>query len=65
MSMMVKDHTENVQKFKEAQSAAKSKAVGDFIKKTLPTLEKHLSRAKQVAAQIGADTTSSAEHAEH
>lgn len=64
MSMMVKDHVEDVQKFKEEQTVAKSQAVRDFVKKTLPTLEKHLTKAKQVAARIGADTTGSAEHAE-
>ena len=64
MSMMVKDHLEDVQKLKEEQAAAKSQAVRDFVKKTLPTLEKHLTKAKQVAASVGADTTGSAEHAQ-
>jgi putative membrane protein len=64
MSMMVKDHVEDVQRFQEEQTAATSQAVRDFVKKTLPTLEKHLAKAKQIAARIGADSTGSAEHAE-
>jgi len=31
--------------------------VRKFAKQTMPTLEKHLSLAKRVAGQVGADTT--------
>jgi len=57
MSEMVKDHAEDVRKFEDASKSAHSEAVGKFAKQTMPTLEKHLSLAKRVAGQVGADTT--------
>jgi putative membrane protein len=57
MSEMVKDHAEDVRKFEDASKSAHSEAVRKFAKQTMPTLEKHLSLAKRVAGQVGADTT--------
>jgi putative membrane protein len=64
MGMMVRDHVDDVRKFQDEEKSARSDPVREFAKKTLPTLEKHLAKARQLAAQVGADTTAAAEHAE-
>jgi putative membrane protein len=57
MSLMVQDHTQDVQKFQQASKSASSEPVRQFTSQTVPILEQHLTEAKQVAAQVGADTT--------
>jgi putative membrane protein len=54
---MLKDHREDVQKFQEEASSGQSENVKEFAKKTLPTLEKHLSMVEKLAGTMGVDTT--------
>jgi putative membrane protein len=58
MSLMVKDHVEDVQEFQREATSGTAPRVRDFAAQTLPTLQEHLALAKQTAAQVGADTTS-------
>lgn len=51
MDAMVKDHTKDVQEFKQEASSAKDPEVKNFAQQTLPTLEEHLKLAKQIDAQ--------------
>jgi putative membrane protein len=48
MSNMVKDHTKDIQEFKEEASKGQDPAVKNFAQQTLPTLEEHLKLAKQI-----------------
>jgi putative membrane protein len=66
MDAMVRAHGEAVTMFGDEQRAARSQAVRDFTKKTLPMLEKHLDKARQIAARVGSgvDTTKATEHAD-
>jgi putative membrane protein len=49
MNQMVKDHTHDVNKFKQEESKTKDPVVKDYVKSTLPTLESHLKEAQQIA----------------
>jgi putative membrane protein len=44
---MVKDHTKDVNEFRRESQSAKNPDVKAFAAQTLPTLEDHLSMAKQ------------------
>jgi putative membrane protein len=57
MNMMVKDHMEDVQKFREEANSGKAESVRTTASKTLPVLQEHLSEAKHIAARVGADST--------
>jgi putative membrane protein len=49
MQDMVKDHTKDVNKFKQEASSAKDPDVKALATQTLPTLESHLKEAQQIA----------------
>jgi len=55
MKAMVKDHKKDVAKFKKATKDVKDPEINAWAAKTLPTLEKHLQHAKEVAQKVGAD----------
>jgi len=54
---MVKDHEADVAEFRHEAENGKDPDVKAWAQKTLPILEQHLAAARQVAAQVGADTT--------
>jgi putative membrane protein len=62
MSAMVREHTDDVDYVQNEAKSAHSSEVRDLASKALPTLQDHLSQAKQVAAKVGADTTATARH---
>jgi putative membrane protein len=51
MADMVKDHEKDIAAFKSESTAGKDADVKSWAGKTLPTLEKHLQRAREVAAK--------------
>jgi putative membrane protein len=53
MRDMVRDHTQDVKEFKQAESTAKDRDVKSFAQNTTPTLESHLKEAKQIATKTG------------
>lgn len=55
MKHMVKDHTEDVKKFKEASQNVKDTELKAWADKTLPVLQQHLQSAKEIARKIGAE----------
>jgi putative membrane protein len=48
MHAMVKDHTKDVQEFKQEASNGKDPDVKNLAKQTLPTFEDHLKMAQQI-----------------
>ncbi len=48
MEMMVKDHKEDIDHFKEAADDVKNPAIQGFAQKTLPVLQKHLDSAQAI-----------------
>jgi putative membrane protein len=60
MGVMVKDHTEDVSKFEEESRSANSTQIRNFAKQTVPILRQHLTLAKRVAKEVGADTSAAA-----
>lgn len=56
MAAMVKDHEKDVKKFQKASQEAKDPDLKAWAAKTLPTLEKHLQMAKDLAKKVGAPT---------
>jgi putative membrane protein len=54
---MVSDHQKDVKEYQK--QSAKNDAVGEYAKKTLPTLQKHLQEAQQLQAQLKQATTGS------
>lgn len=48
MNMMVKDHKNDVAEFKRMAKDSKDPALRDFVKETLPILQKHLDSAKAI-----------------
>ena len=54
MQTMVKDHVKDVEKFKKAAKNVKDTEVNAWASKTLPTLERHLQKAKELAEKVGA-----------
>lgn len=62
MTEMVQEHTDDVDYVQNEAKSAHSSEARDLASKALPTLQDHLSQAKQVAAKVGADTTATARH---
>lgn len=56
MAAMVKDHEKDVKKFQKASQEANDPDLKAWAAKTLPTLEKHLQHAKELAKKVGAPT---------
>jgi len=54
-STMVSDHEGDIKQYQKA--SGKNDAVGEYAKKTLPTLQKHLQEAKQLQAQLKQQAT--------
>ena len=52
MDYMVKDHTNDVNEFRDEVQSAKDSSVRDFANKTLPTLENHLRKAESVDTNV-------------
>ena len=52
MTMMVKDHEEDVALFKKEAQSGKDENLKQFAQKTLPTLEEHLSMAKKTSQEL-------------
>jgi putative membrane protein len=48
ISMAVDDHQDDIDKFKKAEDNIQDADLKDFITKTLPTLQKHLDKAKEI-----------------
>ena len=57
MAAMVKDHTEMVQLFQQQARSGQAESLKQVAAQTLPVLQQHLTMAKQVAGQVGVDTT--------
>lgn len=57
MRSMVQNHTDDVAYFENEGMHAQSAPVRDYAAKYLPILQQHLTLARQVAGQVGADTT--------
>ena len=58
MRDMVKDHTQDVNEFKQAEGTAKDPDVKSFAQNTVPTLESHLKEAKHIAMKTGGTSAS-------
>lgn len=52
---MVSDHQKDIKEYQKA--SGKNDAVGEYAKKTLPTLQKHLQEAQQLQAQLKQQAT--------
>jgi putative membrane protein len=52
---MVSDHQKDIKEYQKA--SGKTDAVGEYAKKTLPTLQKHLQEAQQLQAQLKQQAT--------
>ena len=50
--MMIEDHEKDINEFKKAASDNSNTKVKDFAAKTLPTLKKHLDRAKMIKSKM-------------
>jgi putative membrane protein len=57
MTTSIRDHKDDIDYFQREGGAAHSSQVRDLVASTLPTLQDHFTQAKQVGAQVGADTT--------
>lgn len=56
MDAMVDDHQKDVQEFKDASKDAQDKEVKQWASSTLPTLQQHLQKAKQIDAKLGGNS---------
>ena len=52
MDMMVEGHTSTIDAFKKAIASNENQKVKDFAAKTLPTLQKHLDKAKAIKSKL-------------
>jgi len=52
MTLMVQEHTQDVQKFQQQSTSASDQTVKQLAGSTLPTLQDHLKEAKQIEAGI-------------
>jgi putative membrane protein len=50
--MMIDDHTKDIAEFKKAAAGNENEKVKNFASTTLPTLEKHLSKAKSIKSKM-------------
>jgi putative membrane protein len=57
MTTSIRDHKDDIDYFQKQGEAAHSSPVRDLVASTLPTLQDHLKQAKEIGAQVGADTT--------
>jgi putative membrane protein len=57
MSLMIKAHQRDVNRFQSQSQSAKSTQVRTLAANSLPVLQQHLSLAVQVGGQVGADST--------
>jgi putative membrane protein len=57
MDAMVQDHEKDVQEFKDASKDVEDKDVKQWASSTLPILQQHLQRAKQVDSRLGGGST--------
>jgi putative membrane protein len=57
MTQAIQDHKDDIDYFQREGQAAHSSQVRDLVASTLPTLQDHFKQAKEVGAQVGADTT--------
>lgn len=55
MENMVSDHMKDVTEFREAQQTLADQDIKGWVEKTLPVLEKHLEKAKEIATKVGVD----------
>lgn len=58
MDGMVQDHQKDIQEFQQASQNLQDSDVKQWATKTLPTLQQHLQRAKQVDAKFNGASTS-------
>jgi putative membrane protein len=65
MSAMVKDHVEDVGKFRREANRAEQTPAKQFAADTLPVLQHHLQLAKSTAAKVGAGSTKARSHGKH
>jgi putative membrane protein len=56
MRQTVKEHQRDVENYRQQAKSAKDEEVKEYAKNTLPTLEQHLDRARQVSESIGIET---------
>lgn len=59
MAGMVQDHQQDVQEFQDAAQSVKDPEIKQWVTSTLPTLEKHLSKAQQLDAKVNPGKASS------
>lgn len=57
MRLMVQEHTKTVDKFKREAEHGYDNSVKKFAQETLPTLESHLSEARQIEAGLSSGTS--------
>ncbi len=57
MRQTVKEHQRDVENYRQQAKSAKDEDVKEYAQNTLPTLEQHLDRARQVSESIGIETT--------
>lgn len=57
MTQVIQDHKDDIDYFQREGQAAHSSQVRDLVASTLPALQDHFKQAKEVGAQVGADTT--------
>ena len=57
MTQAIQDHKDDIDYFQREGQAAHSSQVRDLVASTLPTLQDHFKQAKEVGAQVGADTS--------
>ena len=50
--MMIEDHENDIAEFKEAATSNPSQKIKDFASKALPTLQKHLDKAKMIKSKM-------------
>ncbi len=62
MKQTVKEHQKDVEHYRQQARSAKDQEVKEYAQNTLPTLEQHLDRARQVSESIGAETADKAAH---
>lgn len=60
MRQTVKEHQKDVESYRQQAKSAKDEDVKEYAQNTLPTLEQHLDRARQVSDSIGIETTDTA-----
>ncbi len=56
MTLMIQNHESAVSKFQSQGRFAQSAEVRNLVTASLPALQQHLSQARQIGAQVGADT---------